>query len=54
MAFTRYVLIVFMDMIASFFEEDKSILVEEDSYLLELARYIHRNPLRAEKFLLLQ
>ncbi|MCP3887962.1 MAG: transposase [Desulfobulbaceae bacterium] len=26
----------------------KSILVEEDSYLLELVRYIHRNPLRAE------
>jgi len=25
----------------------KSILVEEDSYLLELVRYIHRNPLRA-------
>ena len=25
----------------------KSILVEEDSYLLELLRYIHRNPLRA-------
>ena len=26
----------------------KSILVEEDSYLLELLRYIHRNPLRAK------
>ena len=26
----------------------KSILVEEESYLLELVRYIHRNPLRAE------
>lgn len=25
----------------------KAILVEEDSYLLELVRYIHRNPLRA-------
>ena len=25
----------------------KSILVDEDSYLLELVRYIHRNPLRA-------
>ena len=25
----------------------KSILVEEDAYLLELVRYIHRNPLRA-------
>ena len=25
----------------------KSILVEEDSYLLQLVRYIHRNPLRA-------
>jgi len=25
----------------------KSILVEEDDYLLELVRYIHRNPLRA-------
>ena len=25
----------------------KSVLVEEDSYLLELLRYIHRNPLRA-------
>ena len=25
----------------------KSILVEEDSYLLELLRYIHRNPVRA-------
>lgn len=25
----------------------KSILVEEESYLLELVRYIHRNPLRA-------
>lgn len=25
----------------------KSILVEQDSYLLELVRYIHRNPLRA-------
>ena len=25
----------------------KSILVEEDNYLLELVRYIHRNPLRA-------
>ncbi len=25
----------------------KSILVEEDSYLLELLRYIHRNPIRA-------
>ena len=25
----------------------KSILVEQDNYLLELARYIHRNPLRA-------
>lgn len=26
----------------------KSILVEEDSYLLELLRYIHRNPIRAK------
>ncbi len=26
----------------------KSILVEEDSYLLELLRYIHRNPVRAK------
>ncbi len=25
----------------------KSLLVEQDSYLLELVRYIHRNPLRA-------
>jgi len=25
----------------------KSILVEEDSYLLELVRYVHLNPLRA-------
>ena len=25
----------------------KSILVDADSYLLELVRYIHRNPLRA-------
>ena len=25
----------------------KSILVEQDSYLLELVRYIHRNPVRA-------
>ena len=25
----------------------KSILVEVDSYLLELLRYIHKNPLRA-------
>ena len=25
----------------------KSILIEEDNYLLELVRYIHRNPLRA-------
>jgi len=25
----------------------KSILIEEDSYLLQLVRYIHRNPLRA-------
>jgi REP element-mobilizing transposase RayT len=25
----------------------KSILVDEDSYLLQLVRYIHRNPLRA-------
>lgn len=25
----------------------KSILIEEDSYLIELVRYIHRNPLRA-------
>ena len=25
----------------------KSIIVEEDNYLLELMRYIHRNPLRA-------
>lgn len=25
----------------------KALLVEEDSYLLELVRYIHRNPLRA-------
>ncbi len=41
-------------MMAGFFEDDKSILVEEDSYLLELVRYIHRNPLRAGKFLLLQ
>ncbi len=27
----------------------KSILVEEDSYLLELSRYIHRNPVRVKK-----
>ena len=26
----------------------KSILVEEDSYLLELLRYIHKNPVRAQ------
>jgi len=26
----------------------KSVLVEEDSYLLELLRYIHRNPVRAQ------
>ncbi len=26
----------------------KSLLVEEDSYLLELLRYIHRNPVRAK------
>ncbi len=25
----------------------KSILIEDDNYLLELVRYIHRNPLRA-------
>ena len=25
----------------------KSILIEEDSYLLQLVRYIHKNPLRA-------
>ncbi|MEA3361139.1 MAG: hypothetical protein U9R17_17265 [Thermodesulfobacteriota bacterium] len=25
----------------------KSVLIDEDSYLLQLVRYIHRNPLRA-------
>jgi len=26
---------------------DKSILVDADNYLLQLVRYIHRNPLKA-------
>jgi putative transposase len=27
----------------------KSILVQEDSYLIEVVRYIHKNPLKAKK-----
>jgi REP element-mobilizing transposase RayT len=37
----------FLDRLSGILSDSKSILCQEDPYLLELVRYIHLNPLRA-------